>query len=177
MKFLFGVLLIFSFFNEPEKPKSHETYKKSIIFHKKHAESLFDKEYWGKIIIYDKKTKESKSFSLLTEIEKKVFILSFSNQLSHESLRLQSIWQEEINKFNNQEYKSKDENLTKKEDVEAYYNELLKIRKNFALKYEDFIDKMLIEFSSEITNDEKKILVRKIKEFHDSLGLINRKKE
>ena len=97
-----------------------------------------------------------------------MFVLA--QQLSQESVKLQKAWEEELKKFDQKEYASENPNIAKKEDVKKYAEELLSVRKKFTSQFASFSDKMLIEFKSEITEDEKKMIRRKLKELHLAEG-------
>jgi hypothetical protein len=54
--------------------------------------------------------------------------------------------------------------VAKKDDVLKYSKELFKIRKKLHGQFESYLLKMLKDFDAQITDSEKKILIRKTKE-------------
>ena len=163
MKIILIILLAFVGYDEPAKAKAtHNDYKNAILIYKNFNDSTFSQQYWNKIEIIDKKTNDVKSFSILKPIEKHTFILVFSQQIGQESEKLQSAWKQEIKKFSEKDYESDNPSIAKKEDVVKYSKELLEIRIGFSKKYDSFARKMLMDFKDEITDDEKKIIYKKL---------------
>lgn len=170
MKIILSLLLLLSGFEETPKAKAtHDDYKNAIRAYKNFNDSTFSQEYWKRIQIIDKKTNDVKSFSTLSELEKHTFIMVFSQQVSQESSRLQSSWRNEINNFSDKNYESDNPKIAKKEDVIKYNKELFEIREKFANQCDSFSRKMLLDFKDEITEDEKKIIYKKLKDLKKSI--------
>lgn len=164
------ILLIFCLlaFDEPEEAvATHKNYVDTIESYKSIGNKIFDRKYWEEIEAIDKKTNETKSFAKFSPIEKSTFIMVLGQSINHESGKLQKAWEHELNK----KFSKKSETLAQRDDVVKYSQELLKFRKEFASKYEDFVGKMLSEFKDQITDDERKIILKKMIEFHDQQKL------
>ena len=165
------VLLALSGFQEPDKASAtHQNYKDAIDVYKNFSSKVFTEEYWNEIEVTNKKTREIKKFKDFVPLHKSTFVFVLAQQLSQESVKLQKAWEEELKKFDQKEYASENPNIAKKEDVKKYAEELLSVRKKFTSQFASFSDKMLMEFKSEITEDEKKMIRRKLKELHLAEG-------
>ena len=159
------MLLLIAGFEEPEKAKAtHDNYKSTLESYKSITENVMNKSYWEKIEIIDKQTGKKSNFSSLPPLHQHTFILVFSQQISQEAGKLQSAWDGEIKKFSDKSYESEKPNIAKKVDVEKYCEHLKDIRKKFAANCEKFVLKMLEDFKKDITEDEIKIIVCKLKE-------------
>lgn len=161
------ILLFCLFFlgQETEQPTiAKEKYQNMIDIYEKYSNNIFEKDFRQKIEIIDKKTKEKKSFTTLNQLEQHTFILSFSQQILIEASKTQHHWIEEIKKFDNPNYNTSDPNVAKKDDIVKYSKELVKIRKKLYGQFESYLLKMLKDFDAQITDSEKKILIRKTKE-------------
>jgi len=170
MKIILSILLALAGYDEPAKAKAtHNDYKNAIVIYKNFNDSTFSQQYWDKIQIIDKKTNDVKNFNTLKPIEKHTFILVFSQQISQESLKLQSAWKQEIQRFSESSYQSDNPNIAKKDDVVKYSKELLQIRIEFSKQCDSFVRKMLMDFKDEITDDEKKIIVKKLDEYKKNI--------
>jgi len=165
------VLLALSGFQDPEKARAtHQNYKDAIDVYKNFSSKVFTEEYWNEIEVTNKKTREIKNFKDFAPLHKSTFVFVLAQQLSQEAVKLQKAWEEEVKKFDQKEYSSENPNIAKKEDVKKYAEELLSVRKKFTSQFTSFADKMLMEFKNEITEDEKKMIRRKLKEFNQVEG-------
>ena len=67
--------------------------------------------------------------------------------------------------------------MSKPEEIEKFVKQIYESRKKFAEKFEEFVEKFVEEFEKELTPSEGKLMIKKVKSFHDSFNLIPRKKE
>lgn len=153
------------FLQEPEKAKAtHENYKQAISNYENYNSKIFSKEFAQSIKITEKTTNKTSEFTSLKNIEQRLFILVFAQELSQQSSRLQQAWIAEIAKFDKSDYASDNPKMAKKDDVIKYSNELLEIRKKFSASFEDYVLKFIDEFKDDITEDEKNMILKRIKE-------------
>ena len=170
--FMLGILC--SAVSQQPQPQSEpqakaENFETVIELNRRFKNRIFDKDFWKIIEVTDKENDKTKSFTELTSLQQHVFVITLATQLLEQSERLQGIWIQEINKFNDPEYKS---TLTRKQ-VQKYYDELFEVRSEFIASYCQFIDNVIKTFKDEITEPEKKALqsnVLKLKK-----GLISKK--
>ena len=159
-----------------ETPKAtHENYKQAIATYNDYSDKIFKPEFIEDIQITDKQTKKVSKFTSLKPLEQRVFILVFAQEIGQQAKRLQDAWLNEIKKFDDKDYTSENPKVAKKEDVLKYSNELLEVRKKFSSLFEKYVIKFIADFQNEITEDEKKIILKKVKEFHDLNKLVDRK--
>lgn len=176
MKIIFGILFLLLGYDDPIKAKAtHDDYKNAISIYKKFSDSVFSQQYWNRIEITDKKNNQTKNFLTLSPIERHTFILVFSQQVSQEATKLQLAWKQEIKNFSDSKYESENSSVAKKEDVVKYSKELLEIRIAFSKQCDSFVRKMLADFKDDITDDEKKIIYKKLEDMKKSIA--NEEKE
>lgn len=170
-------LLIFvaGFFDEPKA--TTDDYQSYIKKYEQISEKLFDKMYWDNFEIINKKTNKNSKFNSLSEIEKKTFIIALAQQVSTEMAKIQNSWENELDLYKNPEYKSSNPKVCKPPEIEVFIRKIVDSRKKMATKFEEFISQYCKEFEKEVTEPELKILSKKIKEYHDSFNLVQRKKE
>jgi hypothetical protein len=160
------ILVLSLFFQEPEKAKAtHENYKQAISNYQEYSDKVFTKEFAQAIKIVDKKTEKTFDFTTLKKVEQRLFILVFAQEISQQSYKLQQKWIEEIKKFDKDGYSSDNPKIAKKDDVIKYSNELLEVRKKFAVSFEDYVIKFLDDFKDDVTQDEKVMILKRIKDF------------
>ena len=124
-------------------------------------------------------TKAEKKLSDLSTQEQNVFILELAEKQTKLMTTLQKAWSRELKKFDNPDYKPKGEGEDKpalKADIEKYNNQLLELRKKYAVAYEAFAEKTLKEFDK-LEKKEVDFTLNQIRSIHNVEKLIERKKE
>lgn len=160
-----------------DQPKAtNDDYELVLTKFKTVSNKLFDIESWKQFEIISKKNGQKNKFSILNNIEKKTFIIMLSQQITVDMAKMQSGWEHELDLYKNPEYKSDNPKVSKPKDIEEFIRKLLIIRKKHAENIEKFTDEFVEEFKTEITEPEAKVMVNKIKQFHDSFNLVERKK-
>jgi hypothetical protein len=140
--------------------KTGAEYKQLIETQKQFLEKVFNPAYWNKIEVKDKQTDATKKFTDLSRLEQRTFVLMFSQQILEQSDKLQKKW-DNIIKSN-----AKD---SEKKELLCYSEELLNMRRKFTALYSAHIENMLTELKDEITEPEKKLLLRKAAKMEELL--------
>lgn len=157
MQLLLGILLVaLSAADEPVQ-RTPEDFQKALDVHKKHIDKIFDPAYWKKIDIKNKTTDIEMKFTELDKMEQLTFVLMFSQQLLEQTQKLQKEWD------------SKSYPEIPQKELAKYRQELLEHRKRLTEGYAKHIDTMIEELKDEISEAEKKTLLRKVKKVRELL--------
>ena len=189
---------------EEKKPVRKPTlgdYEKVLKYFTTWSDNLSNPEHWKKVTFTNRKTKEVRKFTDLSDYEKHIFYFMSAEKLSNEMKRMSGFWEDELKKFKAPKEKPKDkddedEDQTKadkkepkkeekkddplakeatKADVEKYCKQLLDIRKKTAVRYEALADKLFTTFKEKFTKEEIEQTMKQIRDFHDKEKLIERK--
>ena len=173
LKFISVILLIIAEDPSEEAVATHKNYKDTLGMYKNLSTKIFDKKYQEEIQYIDKKTNKKSNFMTLSPLQRATFVSVVIQQINQESKKMQKAWENELDK----KFTSKNTDAVKKDDVIGYSKELLQIRKELASNYEKYIDKMFDEFKEEIKDDERKVMKKRIRDFHDENKLLDRRKD
>jgi len=157
-----------------------EDYKNTFDYFKKVESATFSGGYKD-LKLVAKDSKKEKKLSDFSTQEQNVFILELAEKQTKLMTNLQKAWERELKKFDDPAYEPKGEGEKEnkpalKTDVEKYNNQLLDLRKKYAIAYEDFADKTLKEFSK-LDKKESEFTLNQIRSVHNVEKLIERKKK
>lgn len=146
---------------------------------------IFKKEVWHNIIFKDKKNNIEKKFQDLPQIERDLIIFSTSENYSQFLSFLSNAWEEELKKFDNQDYQpvpkdkieNEKQNPASKSEVLAYQNILFEIRKNFAFEQEKFVEEFFNKNSDIFEKNEKKQTLEIIRAWNEKENLYSKNYE
>ncbi len=135
--------------------------------------------YKEKFTFKDKKTGETKKLNELPKFEQQIFFLMMADQLTRKLGSTYEEWQEDFSQLGKSEAKEDitdaDDMVAQKQHVEKLLQRLLELRKKTAVKVEKITEEVFKTYSDKFTDQEKKLFLKKIKEYHDKNKLINRK--
>lgn len=119
----------------------------------------------------NKKTGEKKKFTDFSELDRQVYIVMITESFGHEMEELYNKWKEELAMA---EDAPENENEASKKDIAEYLSRLTLLRKKNAERLESIVEKMFKKWPDKFTEDEKKLTLKTIREYHDKNKLIKR---
>lgn len=181
---LFLVCPLYADTPTPEPSPTLDDYSKAIAKYKEATKKAFDLPSWKGIELTNKKTEETKKFEELSNFEQHLFLASSANRLTAEMTILKKHWDNEAAKFKDPNYKivplpkveKPEQKAAELKDVEKYQAELLTLRKNFAVKHEEYLAKIFKDFKNDIQEKERDLYLKEVQDYHDKEKLIERKK-
>lgn len=160
-----------------------DDYESVLKHYKIVSKKITDPAAWKGTEMVNKNTKDVVLFEKLSKFEQAMFLVGSGQKLAVEMKSFDGHWQAELKKFDNPKYEpKKGEKSTGKDapalkkDVEGYLKELTTIRKDTAVAYEKYVNKVFEEFKEEIPAKERELHLKQIREFNDENKLIERKK-
>jgi hypothetical protein len=129
---------------------------------KSNLENFQDNKFQESLI---KKEEDKKKFKNLSELEKKTYTLIFGIEINAKLTNLHSIWQEELKKATD----DCEEIEANKEEIQKYIDELLEIRKDYAVKVEEVAVQLFKDYPNNFTKEEQEFTLKKLKDFKESL--------
>lgn len=145
---------------ENQNQTEAENYQKVLDQIVKIKKEIFDFNCYSKLVLSKGSMQPKISFNDLSELEKRVLLMELADGFTKKTTEMAKMWQDEIDigQFKNDEYEK----------------ELLDLRKEFAVLYEDFVEKTFEQFKQEISEKERIKTLNEIKTLHEKLGLIKR---
>ncbi len=160
-----------------------EDYEVVLKHFKTVSKKIVDPVAWKGTEMVNRNTKETVLFEKLSKFEQNMFCVGYGQKLALEMKKFDGLWTEELKKFDNPKYEpKKGEKSTGKDapalkkDIEGYLKELTTVRKEAAVSYEKYVNKVFDEFKEEIPAKERELHLKQIREFNDENKLIERKK-
>lgn len=119
----------------------------------------------------NKKTGVVKKFDDFTDVQKFTFFILSGISLHGSLEEMHNHWLEELNKA---EETVSDPSEASKKDVQDYLRKLRDLRRKNAVKLEGLANEFFDKWPNEVTQEEKKFLLKTIQDYHDKHNLIKR---
>ena len=174
--FLFAIFFVMPTDSEVEvRSKFNKSkYEGALKYYGNWSKNLDNPDFWKNTEFKDKKTGKIKKFSDLTDEKKSVFFLLMCENLTEELRSLQQIWNVEIKKMQSRKEKSGDDKFPTLKEVQDYSVQMLKIRKETAVKFEKMAKEILKK--NKVPEKELQLYMKRIERYHDMYNLIKREK-
>jgi len=150
------------------KKATLKDYKSTYDTYNMWSERFDDEELYKDLELVEKLSEEKKKFSELSSFEKDIFYLLQADVISTHLLQLKIHWNEE-----HTTRVTAKTSPTEKE-ISIYINKLERLRTTHAVRYEKKIEDVFEKHKNNLTEEEKKVYLKNVREWHDSEKLIKR---
>ena len=154
----------------PTKPD----YERALKHYTEWSKKFNDEDYWKEVTLIRVSDKKELKVKDLDKFDKQGFFLSNLRRCSFEMGRLNGYWEEELKKYTATPPTQK--GVPNTDELKGYLKTLTALRKDTAVKLEDFAGKFVKDFPDKLTKEEGEQLLKSIRDFHDENKLIERKK-
>ena len=146
--------------------------------------NLANLKFYEALVFKNRKTGKTTKFSDFSKIEKRLYLLYNAELLSIKMIRLELTWsferiqlkiEKELETTRPTTQNGKKVATSKDVDENIYAIRALRIK--HAVDFEKLINNVFEEFKDEIPEEDRKFYVGRIRKFHDSQKLIDRKKD
>lgn len=176
MKHLLAFCLLFVATNAQAQLPALKDFRADIKTLKEWANNLHNENYYGKNFKFkNKETGETKLFKDFSAFQKAMFYMMISEKLSRKMAALSNTWASLKDMLENGNEMNEDSPPGKK-DIDSLLDDLQKIRKIVAEKWELVSEKTYKDYADKFDDKEKEVYIKQMRSFNDSHGLIERKK-
>lgn len=156
----------------PAPPKKVAEYTKKLGDVKIWAKNLTnDKFYDEQFSFKDKKTDKETKFSEFPPFDRRMFQMTTTQRFNRHLDKLEETWQEELEKATGKvpDSKGKADEIAGADDLGKFIADLVKVRKDAVLRWEEQANSVFKDFPKEFTEKDKSLYLKNIKTLKDSL--------
>tara|TARA_Y100000034_G_scaffold134066_1_gene201506 strand:- start:11982 stop:12608 length:627 start_codon:yes stop_codon:yes gene_type:complete len=170
----------------PQPPTPPSENQKSLNHYRQLSKDFVNEDHYKGFAFKDQQTEKVKKFSDFTKQERLLYMIFQGEKLTLYLEMLQVSWENELKvlkkvmdgieipegKVETEKVKELEEKI---KEVDRLMNELVVLRKNTAVKFEDFLGKTFALLQDDIKEEERESYLKAIRNYHDKHKLIERK--